>query len=358
MPVEPIGLIIGLIGLFTTCIDLIDAISRFKARDKDYEYLVCRLETERVLLWKWGEAVGLCPNPDGTLDQQGYSTFLEDKNTFSAVNQTLACLAGRFQTTYDLVKKYGPRHKPTEQVTYTCPGYNPCANLGQERVPERALSRTSFTMKVSWTFHDREKFSGLVDQIAELSKDLHRLVPTDGPVAAEVGRTLSEILGGIDFGRLVFNLFRELGPSFILGTVDSRYLGPIEHDTGRISRVPDGQQQIAAGSAADRHSDRELLPVEESTRVNNPLSHREPIPGVTSAGVNISDSMLVTTRANSPTERIQSSNAPKQQPRQDWVYIMPCILFFYVIISLMVMIPLITSFMKELLPKMIGLVRS
>ncbi|KAF8252078.1 hypothetical protein K440DRAFT_609914 [Wilcoxina mikolae CBS 423.85] len=62
MPVDPIGLTLGLASLaslFTTCLDVLDRISAAKSYGSDYNLFITKVETERLRLFRWGQAVGL-----------------------------------------------------------------------------------------------------------------------------------------------------------------------------------------------------------------------------------------------------------------------------------------------------------
>lgn len=56
---EPLGLRIGLAGLFTASLEVLDRISVAKSYSEGYDLFVTKIEIERLRLFLWGQAVGI-----------------------------------------------------------------------------------------------------------------------------------------------------------------------------------------------------------------------------------------------------------------------------------------------------------
>lgn len=62
MPVEPVGLTVGVVALaalFSTCVECFDLLDAGRGFGKDYELLIIQLELQKTRLLNWGQSVGL-----------------------------------------------------------------------------------------------------------------------------------------------------------------------------------------------------------------------------------------------------------------------------------------------------------
>lgn len=355
MPVEPVGLIlgvVGLIGLFTTCLDLLDTVSSLGTHGAAYLDLVCALEVERVLLLKWGEAAGLLRNPNPTVTQQSaiqqrYSEHLGDKRVLLAVAETLGRLKIRFEDANDLVRKYTPRHRPTDNITYTHPVRNPpsvfeAVHARQGRMLKRVQSENSFTVKARWAIHGRAKSLELINKITKLNEDLRRLVPIAGSVDIEHLRSEATRLPGYHLDPTI-DLVECNIPQVHNGLEQITLVHATDHRQRTMS-LPTSTE------AEDLHSYRDLTPVgalietDSSDRITNSSSQQD-------------RSILVPARIGSIVSK-GSSNfdwCPLEQREPGWMYSMLFILFVYVVVFFMIIVSLVIAVTSVLLPKIFSL---
>lgn len=113
---EPFGLAAGaagLLGLFTTSLQLYDIIDAGKKSKLDYEILKTKLGLERVRLLLWGEKVGLvlANRTSPRLDPR-----LEDQRISSAVWDILGCMKMLFEDTESLRQKCGLKETKSSAV--------------------------------------------------------------------------------------------------------------------------------------------------------------------------------------------------------------------------------------------------
>lgn len=279
MPVEPVGLVlsaVGLISLFTACLDLLDAISSLKTCGAVYQDLTCMLEVEKVLLLKWGEAAGLLQSPNSTTTQR-YSKHLEDERILSSVAQTLGCLKRKFENANNLATKYGLRRQTTGEALCTYPDHGSHPTLDtlqakQEWTLKRVQSETSFTMKARWAIHDRAKLSDLTDEITKLNENLHRLVPIVGSIEVE-HRYQGKVANDPYLERHVI-LTRVPGQHLILDVISTCSWDPSEGSAGGIQihkSIYEWLERVTSDldDTADQHSCREFLSVKTSIRTTS-----------------------------------------------------------------------------------------
>ncbi|KAI1264016.1 hypothetical protein F5Y18DRAFT_392257 [Xylariaceae sp. FL1019] len=74
---EPVGLtvgIIGLAGLFSTCLDVVERWDSYKDFGVESEALVARFEADRALFRRWGQSIGIDRGTQG----HGHHEALDD----------------------------------------------------------------------------------------------------------------------------------------------------------------------------------------------------------------------------------------------------------------------------------------
>jgi len=57
--IDPGGVTLGIAGLFSTAVKVVDRISAAKSYGEDYQLFFTKVVTERMRLSRWGQAVGL-----------------------------------------------------------------------------------------------------------------------------------------------------------------------------------------------------------------------------------------------------------------------------------------------------------
>jgi hypothetical protein len=194
MPVEPIGLALGLAslpGLFTASLEILDHISTARSYGKDYHLFVTKVETERLRLFRWGQAVGLA---DGGISHE----MLQDPAVQRGVYELLQWAICFFEDS-EVVKRRHSIERPTRGITSISfvPGrVSSLGKLGANRETsvvvatavnnpreraEKSQKEASTLTKVKWAISGKAKSEKLLQELAWFVDRLQALVPIPGP---------------------------------------------------------------------------------------------------------------------------------------------------------------------------------
>lgn len=154
MAMDPAGLAVGLIGLaglFNTCMDVVQRCSSYKHFAQDSHSLNTRFEAQKLRLEKWGQAVGL---DNRTLADSRHEAA-HDPRTVSVIKEILGLI-----------------HQCCDSPDISAPlQASPSCSLNSP--PSRG-------QKIGWALKTKTKRIAQVTQFRELVQTLHDLVPPDG----------------------------------------------------------------------------------------------------------------------------------------------------------------------------------
>jgi len=166
---EPVGLTLGIAGLFAASLDVLDRISTAKSYRKDYPLFVTKIETERLRLQLWGQAVGLEP-ADGT----STAPHLHDPRVWKAVNELLTWAIQLFEDS-ETIKK---RHAPTRALVAILPKRNRSQITPTALTASTGVRGSSTIMKMKWALSGKRSLEKLLQELSWFMDKLHELVPT------------------------------------------------------------------------------------------------------------------------------------------------------------------------------------
>ncbi|KAF8252071.1 hypothetical protein K440DRAFT_609907 [Wilcoxina mikolae CBS 423.85] len=184
MPIDPIGLALGLAGLpglFTACLGILDRISTAKSYGKDYRIFTTKVETERLRLLLWGQAVGLAPAADGTSPPS--SPQLQDPRIGKAVCELLTWAFQLFEDEEGMRKRHISSGTSARAFVTYLPGRNNIAqqmaavSVDSPRGRARGNVKTSAVMKMKWAISGKRKSEKLLEDLSWFVDKLHELVP-------------------------------------------------------------------------------------------------------------------------------------------------------------------------------------
>lgn len=171
--------IIGLAGLFSTCIDCYQLIRRGTAPDKEYKILEMKFNNQELRFSAWGRACGLS---DGII----WDESLEDPNLQTQLGAILECIIGLFQDEDEATTRYGllacGELPPTDQTNLEGSSANTLANtaLGSFFWSKQRQRSTGFLESSAWAVGDREKFTELIQKLKEFNDDLESITRGTG----------------------------------------------------------------------------------------------------------------------------------------------------------------------------------
>ncbi|KAK2018744.1 hypothetical protein LZ32DRAFT_653516 [Colletotrichum eremochloae] len=217
--------VLGLVGLYSTCIETLDALSSAARYGIDRELLQTKIEVERVRLMIWGDAVGLAHvqllvgKEEPTEDElAGIDEALQRMALRDAVAGLLTCFVRTFEDIGNLQKRYGlvprdptgatgassttaapdtvARHPAREPLTAT---FRRTYARFQDRAAAAQRQATPLT-KATWAVADEKKFRALISELRAINDSLTSLLPAVRDRSRV--RMRDEIMRATDLGQL------------------------------------------------------------------------------------------------------------------------------------------------------------
>ncbi|KAI1357253.1 hypothetical protein F5Y08DRAFT_334005 [Xylaria arbuscula] len=170
---DPAGLgvgIIGLIGLFGSCIEMVERWNSYKEFVAESGSLKARLNAERVRLQVWGKKVGI----DKDLSKKGCHPALDDPSIRSAIETLLRSINN--------LDENASRIAPHLEQLSTAPGLPLCENSHSSQ-PTKLLESSRRMSRIGWALRGKGRATMLVVSFEILVQKLHDLVPIPKAIA-------------------------------------------------------------------------------------------------------------------------------------------------------------------------------
>jgi hypothetical protein len=168
--------VVGLAGLFDTCLHLADHISAAVHMSESADLLVRKWSVTRSTLRIWSDAVGI---RSGALAEDHHSC-LDKQNIRDEVLKVLIAIERLLRSPKKLVQRYGLNLNDSEHSLQNQPGVH-------------SSSRRDWQTRLRWVLHDETKFITLIDDLAFFVERLYLLVPPEkAPSSAD--RKIEQIL--------------------------------------------------------------------------------------------------------------------------------------------------------------------
>lgn len=175
---------LGLVPLFTTCIEAFEYIQAGKACDRDFKVLNTRYEIRRVRLLQWGEGVGLLVDVPSNRDPR-----LNQAEIRKLVEETLDCI-NSLLTDGEMLRSQYEAVEVTEGGTLQIEKKR---RVSFQRLSAYQASRLQLTQKsqnqqqmgssvlkrTKWAICDGKAFRTLLQYLEDLIEDRYRMVPVN-----------------------------------------------------------------------------------------------------------------------------------------------------------------------------------
>ncbi|KAI1308591.1 prion-inhibition and propagation-domain-containing protein [Xylaria venustula] len=181
---EAVGLVLGVVGIigtFKSCVDLLALFSSNSSFGRDHQILDTKLHVQKALLLQWAKRVRLV-HPD-------YDKRLDDPTTQSTISRILAGIQQLLSESTVLEKRYGLRAASSSS---SLPlrlesGIDGMTSARMDRFnrhfQQLKLDITengkaiSASKKMRWVIADKDKFEKLVQELSDFVSGLNQLVP-------------------------------------------------------------------------------------------------------------------------------------------------------------------------------------
>ncbi|KAH6676757.1 hypothetical protein B0J14DRAFT_360351 [Halenospora varia] len=181
---EPISFtvgIVGLAGLFSVCLDVIDKVDSYKDYGLESRSISAQFDADKHLFTKWAQDVGI----DKNKLKDSHHGLLDNPETNLIIQKILSSIQEIFGKTEGTVSNLQP---VVAAGPVSFPGGIHFLNTRtKSQNPEGAISKRG---RIGWSLRSKAKLIYQVQQFGALVQRLHSLVPPDGltgPVNANKG---------------------------------------------------------------------------------------------------------------------------------------------------------------------------
>ncbi|KAF4417043.1 Ankyrin repeat domain-containing 50 [Fusarium acutatum] len=169
---EPVGLAVGLVGLFSTCMDVMQRVDSYRTAGRDSRQLDAQLKATMHLFEKWGDTVGISK---GKLSD-GHHPALDDQRTYEVVQGLLNSIKDFPAASDDPSSLTGLQKAPSFPPSGDLPSHGPKITKWQ---------------KTTWALRRKLKQTSHVQALAGLVSDLYSVVTPDTAGSKALTRTPS-----------------------------------------------------------------------------------------------------------------------------------------------------------------------
>ncbi|KAF5552234.1 ankyrin repeat domain-containing protein [Fusarium napiforme] len=157
---EPVGLAVGLVGLFSTCMDVMQRVDSYRTAGRDSRQLDAQLNATMHLFERWGDGVGISK---GKLSDNHHPD-LDDPRTFAVVQGLLNSIKDFSTTSNEPPSPNGLQKTPSFPISGDVSSHG---------------SKISRWQKTAWALRGKLKQTSHVQALAGLVSDLYNVVPPD-----------------------------------------------------------------------------------------------------------------------------------------------------------------------------------
>jgi hypothetical protein len=184
---EPISFtigVVGLAGLFSVCLDVIDKVDSYKDFGIESRAIITQFEADKQLFTKWAQDVGISKDKP----KENYHKHLDDPETYSIVQKILSVIQEIFSQTESTMSNLQP---VVEVGPSSFPDGIRFFNMCQKSLkPQGAVSQRS---RIGWSLRSKAKFISQVQRFGAFVQSLYGLVPPDR--LSEPGHVQRDIIG-------------------------------------------------------------------------------------------------------------------------------------------------------------------
>ncbi|KAJ3569138.1 hypothetical protein NPX13_g6185 [Xylaria arbuscula] len=177
---EPAGLavgIAGLIGVFSTCLDIIERWDSYKDFGAEFGSLITRFKADKIRFRQWGQRVGIDKSKHG----DGYHKALDDPSIRPVVDEILQSIKHFDDDTGNFTSALRPISGSVDTLAHS----KTVLPRGRPQF-EKYQGATSRKSRLGWALRGKTRFLALVESFDALVQKLYDLVPPDQTVPGQI----------------------------------------------------------------------------------------------------------------------------------------------------------------------------
>ncbi|KAF5247348.1 hypothetical protein FANTH_6439 [Fusarium anthophilum] len=157
---EPVGLAVGLVGLFSTCMDVMQRVDSYRTAGRDLRQLDAQLNATVHLFERWGDGVGISK---GKLSDDHHPD-LDNPRTYAVVQGLLNSIKDFSPTSTEPPSPRGLQKTPSFPISGDVSSHG---------------SKASRWQKTAWALRGKLKQTSHVQALVGLVADLYNVIPPD-----------------------------------------------------------------------------------------------------------------------------------------------------------------------------------
>lgn len=219
--------VVGLAGLFTSCVEVFKLFELGCAKSRDYEILHTKLENQRFRFETWGQANGL--DTDAPHDAR-----LDEPERKLRLTKTMELVHSLLCESTALTERYGLVRESVEDDVVNGSARSVFRQSFRKFHFQRLRSNTNTSCQGSatrWAIVDRSKFSELSTHLRELIDDLQSMTPWPAATTQQRDIVVEEIASIHDTDDLQLIVEAEKDQPSILSDAASSRLQILSNDT-------------------------------------------------------------------------------------------------------------------------------
>lgn len=173
---DAVGLITGLAGLVSNCVDSLEYIRLGRNFGRDYQTCQLRLDIAKTRLGRWGEGIKINPDLPSVVGSSS------GDQRFQLARSILEQIMVLFESTQKTSQRYEMVAEQRDLVLFNEDEMKPIFRGLHNRLKSLAYQRqkdTSLYNKTTWALYDAKSFDRLLDDITTLVGELETLFPVE-----------------------------------------------------------------------------------------------------------------------------------------------------------------------------------
>ncbi|KAI0804891.1 prion-inhibition and propagation-domain-containing protein [Xylaria sp. FL0064] len=170
---EPASLavgIAGLIGIFSTCLDIVERWDSYKDFGAEFGSLIARFKADKIRFRQWGQRVGIDKSKHG----DGYHKALDDPSIRPVVDEIFQSIKHFDDDTGNFTSGLRPISGSVDTLAHS----KTVLPRGRPQF-EKYQGATSRKSRLGWALRSKTRFLALVESFDALVQKLYDLVPPD-----------------------------------------------------------------------------------------------------------------------------------------------------------------------------------
>lgn len=202
---DPLGTVLGLVSMFSVCLEYFQYFKSVQSFSSDLELLILKLDIEHERMRAWGDANGILKTA-GKRRNPG----LDLPPTNDLIIRTLSSILSLFRDSKKLQELYGLQQMGGSYPEATNTKLLGTSGSRSSRKPYLRISRatgsrnkTSVLLKTRWAIYDKAKFTVLISDIKYLIDKLYQILPVPKVREKTVLKAIKSLLNGNQLRLLV-----------------------------------------------------------------------------------------------------------------------------------------------------------